>query len=145
MVEITPPASSKFLTGGIARGGFETDDVLCGAFTAHETGARAAHDSGLVAPLEGITDLVLADQGFLKFRPGKGSPTDKEHAPARGIAVALERRDGGRRRVATHVRHRSTRLVTDLRSEHRGRRRDRHEAGLSAGLSVLGARDWASR
>ncbi len=76
MVEITPPCFLKFLKDGIARGGFETDDALCTVLPLMKQ-VLEAHDSGLVAPLEGITDLDLADQGFLRFDVEKAVPPAK--------------------------------------------------------------------
>ena len=76
MVEITPPCFLKVLKDGIARGGFETDDALCALLPLMKQ-VLEAHDSGLVAPLEGITDLVVADQGFLRFDIEKAVPPAK--------------------------------------------------------------------
>ncbi|HYG36375.1 MAG TPA: DNA helicase, partial [Clostridia bacterium] len=73
-----PPESPflKFLEAGIARGGFETDDVLAALLPLMKQ-VLAAHEAGLVAPLDGIQDLLLAEQGYLMFAPAKVSSPEK--------------------------------------------------------------------
>lgn len=49
-----------FLQHGIARGGFATDDALAAILPLMEQ-VRAAHDTGLVAPLDGVDRLLARD------------------------------------------------------------------------------------
>src|SRR6266540_7520852 len=73
---VNTPADShflRFLEGGIARGGFETDDVLAALLPLMKQ-VLAAHQAGLVAPLNGIQDLLIAAEGHLMFLPTKASP-----------------------------------------------------------------------
>ena len=63
-----------FLEAGVAKGGFETDDVLAALLPLLKQ-VQAAHQAGLVAPLNGIHDLILSEQGHLMFAAAKvGSP-----------------------------------------------------------------------
>ena len=54
--------SCKFLEAGVAKGGFETDDVLAALLPLMKQ-VLAAHEAGLVAPLDGIQDLVVTEPG----------------------------------------------------------------------------------
>ncbi len=76
MNEITPPCFLTFLRDGIARGGFGTDDALCALLPLMKQVQRA-HEDGLVAPLDGIADLILSDPGFLTFDPEKAVPPER--------------------------------------------------------------------
>jgi hypothetical protein len=49
----------KFLEAGLARDGFETDDVLAALLPLMKQ-VSAAHEAGLVAPLDGIQDLIVS-------------------------------------------------------------------------------------
>jgi predicted DNA-binding WGR domain protein len=66
----------KFLEAGVAEGGFETDDVLAALLPLMKQVA-AAHEEGLVAPLDGIKDLVVTEQGHVMFAPAKVSSPEK--------------------------------------------------------------------
>ncbi|HEX3624097.1 MAG TPA: AAA domain-containing protein [Verrucomicrobiae bacterium] len=79
MNEPVQPPFLKFLEAGIARGGFETDDVLAALLPLMKQ-AHAAHGSGLVAPLNGIQDLNLTAQGYFTFPPTKAGPPEKNTA-----------------------------------------------------------------
>lgn len=69
----------KYLEAGVAKGGFETDDVLA-ALVPLMKQARTAHEAGLVAPLDGIADLILTEQGYLTFAPAKACSPKKNTA-----------------------------------------------------------------
>ena len=66
----------KFLEAGEGKGGFETDDVLAALLLLMKQ-VLAAHEAGLVAPLDGIADLQLAEQGHFVFAPDKVSSPNK--------------------------------------------------------------------
>jgi len=63
----------KFLESGITRGGFETDDVLAAILPLMKQ-VLAAHQAGLMAPLDGLQDLTLTEPGCLMFSPAKAGP-----------------------------------------------------------------------
>jgi predicted DNA-binding WGR domain protein len=69
----------QFLRSGVAKGGFETDDVLAAMLPLMKQ-VRAVHEAGLVAPLDGIKDLSIAEQGHLMFAPAKVSSPEKNSA-----------------------------------------------------------------
>ena len=67
----------KFLRAGVEKGGFETDDVLAALLPLMKQ-VRAAHEAGLVAPLDGIKHLSVTEEGHLVFAPAQaGSPEKK--------------------------------------------------------------------
>ena len=66
----------QFLRNGVAKGGFETDDVLAAILPLMKQ-VRAVHEAGLVAPLDGIQHLTIAEQGHLLFAPAKVSSPEK--------------------------------------------------------------------
>jgi len=66
----------KFLEGGVTKGGFETDDVLAALLPLMKQ-ALAAHEAGLVAPLDGIKHLMLTEQRHLMFAPAQVSSPEK--------------------------------------------------------------------
>jgi hypothetical protein len=66
----------KLLKAGVEKGGFETDDVLAALLPLMKQ-VRAAHGAGLVAPLDGIKHLILAEQGHLMFAPAQVSSPEK--------------------------------------------------------------------
>lgn len=69
----------KFLEAGVSKGGFETDDVLA-AIVPLMRQTWAAHRAGMVAPLNGINEIVLTDQGQLNFVPAKAKAPEKNFA-----------------------------------------------------------------
>src|SRR6266404_3027180 len=89
----------EFLEAGVAKDGFETDDVLAALLPLMKQ-VLAAHQAGLVAPLNGIQDLVLSEQDQLMFVPAKISPPKKNtskvealQSPASGaVEVVAESR-----------------------------------------------------
>ena len=83
----------RFLETGIAKGGFEIDDVLAALLPLMKQVA-AAHEAGLVGPLDGLKDVGVADTGQLIFPPDKAvSPrknSGKVDALQTPVSVALE-------------------------------------------------------
>src|SRR5712671_5259122 len=73
---MSQPPFLKFLETGGAKSGFETDDVLAALLPLMKQ-VLAAHAAGLVAPLNGIQDLIIAEQGHLMFAPAKVSSPEK--------------------------------------------------------------------
>jgi len=80
----------NFLEAGQAKGGFETDDVLAALLPLMKQ-VLAAHEAGLVAPLDGIGDLVVAEQGHLMFVPAKVSSPQKNSAKVEAVQSPVSR------------------------------------------------------
>lgn len=76
MNELAEASFLKFLEAGVTKGGFETDDVLAALLPLMKQ-VRAAHEAGLVAPLDGIKHLTLTEQGHLLFAPAHVSSPEK--------------------------------------------------------------------
>lgn len=76
MSETQQPPFLKFLTEGIARGGFETDDTLATLLPLMKQ-VLAAHAAGLVAPLRGIRNLTVTEQGAVLFAPASVASPQK--------------------------------------------------------------------
>lgn len=76
MPEIIPPPFFKFLESATEKGGFETDDVLAVMLPLMKQ-VLAAHQTGMVAPLDGVGDLVVAENGMLTFPQEKLLSTKK--------------------------------------------------------------------
>src|SRR5262245_52012059 len=74
----------KFLEAGVAKGGFETDDVLAALLPLMKQVQRA-HEAGLVAPLDGIKHLTLAEQGHLVFAPAQVSSPEKNSSKVEAL------------------------------------------------------------
>jgi len=97
--ELKPPPFLEFLEAGVAKGGFETDDTLAALLPLIKQ-VVAAHEAGLVAPLDGIESLAVAEQGHLIFAPTRVKPPEKNtskleslQAPmAHGVEVVGESR-----------------------------------------------------
>src|SRR6266478_3339200 len=81
---MSQPPFLKFLETGVTKGGFETDDVLTALLPLMKQ-VLAAHEAGLVAPLNGIQDLVVAEQGHLMFVPAKVSSPEKNAAKVEAL------------------------------------------------------------
>src|SRR5688572_4468062 len=56
----------QFLAAGLERGGFETDDALAAVVPLMKQ-VLAAHEDGMVAPLEGLTHLTIGEGRHLTF------------------------------------------------------------------------------
>ena len=93
--------SCKFLEAGVAKGGFETDDVLAALLPLMKQ-VLAAHEAGLVAPLNGIQDLVVTEQGQLDVCSGQGQFAGEEHRQGGGPPIARQQRGGSGARIAAH-------------------------------------------
>ncbi len=76
MSEQNQPAFLQFLEAGVAKGGFETDDVLAALLPLMKQ-VLSAHEAGLVAPLNGLSDLILTEAGQLRFLPDKVNSPEK--------------------------------------------------------------------
>ncbi len=76
MSELSQPPFLKLLEAGVAKGGFETDDVLATLLPLMKQ-VLAAHEAGLVAPLNGIQDLSVTEAGHLMFVPAKVNSPEK--------------------------------------------------------------------
>ena len=77
-----------FLESGVARGGFETDDVLAALLPLMRQ-VLAAHEAQQVAPLAGIQDLVVTDEGCLRFVPAKVHPPQKNSGQIEKMQSAM--------------------------------------------------------
>ncbi len=63
----------KALEAGVAKGGFETDDVLATLLPLMQQ-TLDCHSAGLVAPLDGLREIIVTDGGQLNFVPDKAAP-----------------------------------------------------------------------
>ena len=88
MSEPTQLPFLKFLEAGVAKGGFETDDVLTAILPLMKQ-VLAAHEAGLVAPLEGIQDLTVTEAGQLLFAPAKVNPPEKNTSKVEALQLSL--------------------------------------------------------
>lgn len=76
MSDPNQPPFLGFLAAGVAKGGFGADDVLAALLPLMKQ-VLAAHEAGLVAPLNGLQDLTVAAAGYLMFAPARVSPPEK--------------------------------------------------------------------
>lgn len=114
MSEIAPPPFLKFLEAGVAKGGFETDDVLAAILPLMKQ-VLAAHEAGLVAPLDGIQELTLTEAGQLLFAPTKVNSPEKNSSKVEALQMSVSSAVevvGESRRVADVDQ--STLTVSDL-------------------------------
>jgi hypothetical protein len=88
MTELEQLPFLKFLESGVAKGGFEVDDVLAALLPLMKQ-VLAAHEAGLVAPLNGIQDLVVTDAGSLMFAPAKVSSPEKNSNKVEAIQLPI--------------------------------------------------------
>ena len=88
MSELNQPPFLKFLEAGSAKGGFETDDVLAATIPLMKQ-VLAAHEAGLVAPLEGIQDLTLTEAGQLLFAPTKVNSPEKNTTKVEALQLSV--------------------------------------------------------
>ncbi len=84
MSEVSQAPFLKFLEAGVGKGGFETDDVLAALLPLLKQ-VLDAHEAGLVAPLRGIQDLILTEQGHLRFAPARVSSPEKNTAKVEAL------------------------------------------------------------
>src|SRR6266581_2343918 len=70
--ELNQPLFLKFLEAGVVKGGF----VLAALLPLLKQ-VLAAHQADLVAPLNGIEDLVVTEEGRLMFAPAKVNSPEK--------------------------------------------------------------------
>jgi hypothetical protein len=88
MSESLPPSFLEFLEAGVTRGCFEVDDVLAAVLPLLKQ-VQAVHESGAVAPLNGLQDLRLADGGQLMFPPAKAAPPTKNSGRVEALQAAV--------------------------------------------------------
>jgi predicted DNA-binding WGR domain protein len=74
----------NFLNVGVAKGGFETEDVLAAVLPLMKQ-VLAAHEAGLVAPLNGIEDLIVTEAGRLMFATDKVGQPEKNTARVKSV------------------------------------------------------------
>lgn len=84
MRELNQPPFLTFLEAGVAKGGFETDDVLAAVVPLMKQ-VLAAHEAGLVAPLDGVQDLVVTEEAQLRFAPAKVNSPEKNSSKVEAI------------------------------------------------------------
>ncbi len=88
MSEPAPTAFQRFLEAGVARGGFETDDLLAALLPLLKQ-VLAAHAAGMVAPLDGLKALSLTDAGQLRFAPDGVQPPRKHHRKIESLQAPM--------------------------------------------------------
>jgi len=88
MTELAQLPFLKFLESGVGKGGFEADDVLAALLPLMKQ-VLAAHEAGLVAPLNGIQDLVVTDAGSLMFAPAKVNSPEKNTNKVEAIQLPI--------------------------------------------------------
>ncbi len=84
MSELSQPPFLTFLEAGSAKGGFETDDVLSAVVPLMKQ-VLALHETGLVAPLDGVQDLVVTEEGQLSLLPAKVNSPEKNSSTVETI------------------------------------------------------------
>jgi predicted DNA-binding WGR domain protein len=80
----------EFLEAGVAKGGFETEDLLAAVLPLMKQ-VRAAHESGLVAPLDGIKNLTLAEERELMLVPALATPPQKNKSKVEKLQTLVSR------------------------------------------------------
>ncbi len=90
MNELVEAPFLKFLETGVSKGGFETDDVLTVLLPLMKQ-VLAAHQAGLVAPLDGIKNLSLTEQGHLMFAPTQVSSPEKNNSKVEALQSPVSR------------------------------------------------------
>lgn len=135
MNEQSQPPFLNFLAAGVAKGGFEADDVLAALLPLMKQ-VRAVHEAGLVAPLDGIKDLNVTDAGQLMFAPAKVNPPEKNSAKVESLQAPVS----GAVDVVAESRRvadvdRATLTVTDHRISD-------GEAGITKPVYLPGYRCW---
>ena len=88
MSEIAENPFLKFLEAGVARGGFETDDVLAALLPLMRQ-VQAVHAAGRVAPLNGLRDLSVTETGGLMFAPAKVNAPEKNSAKIESLQAPV--------------------------------------------------------
>ncbi len=80
----------KFLEAGISSGGFATDDALAALLPLLKQ-VQVVHQSGRVAPLDGIQDLRLDEASQLTFAPDKAQLPKKQPGKVADLQAPLSR------------------------------------------------------
>ncbi|HEY1787959.1 MAG TPA: DUF4011 domain-containing protein, partial [Verrucomicrobiae bacterium] len=135
MSEPIQPPFLKFLEAGIARGGFETDDVLT-AIVLLMKQTLVTHASGLVAPLNGIADLSMTADGHLTFASTPATPLQKNAAKVEEIQSPASRAMD----IVGESRHTADVDESSLKISDLGVKRD--ESGITKPVFLPGYRSW---
>src|SRR3569832_892683 len=90
VTEATATPFLAFLEAGVEKGGFETDDVLAAMLPLMKQ-VQAAHQAELVAPLDGVKHLVVAEQGHLMFAPAHVSSPEKNLSKVEALQAPVSR------------------------------------------------------
>src|SRR5688572_8189075 len=80
----------KLLDIGAEKDGFGSDDVLAVLLPLMKQ-VLATHERNLVAPLNGIQELAVADEGYLSFAPGKARPKQKNTKKIEALQAPMSR------------------------------------------------------
>lgn len=135
MAELVKAPFLNFLEAGLAKGGFEADDVLAALLPLMKQ-VLAAHEAGLVAPLEGIQDLLLTEEGHLTFAPAQVGPPQKNAAKVEAcqspVSQAIEVVAESRRMANLDD---ASLVVSDLRV-------GLEEGGVTKPVFLSGYRSW---
>lgn len=81
-------AFTSYLNAGIDRGGFETDDVLAAMLPLMRE-VLAIHEAGDVAPLRGLSALVVNDDRALGLASPTGVPPERNDEALRTVQAAV--------------------------------------------------------
>jgi predicted DNA-binding WGR domain protein len=88
MPDLAPRPFLAFLASGSEKGGFETDDVLAVMLPLMKQ-VLAAHQTAMVAPLCGVGDLIVGENGALSFAPEKLAPRKKNSGKIEAVQRPL--------------------------------------------------------
>ena len=88
MSEPLEPPFLKFLADGLAKGGFEMDDILS-AFLPLMRQVVTTHQTGMVAPLDGIAALEINEAGHLTYAPAKVEPARKNASKVEALQAPV--------------------------------------------------------
>ncbi|MDR3459214.1 MAG: AAA domain-containing protein [Verrucomicrobiae bacterium] len=80
----------KFLADGLAKGGFEIDDVLSALLPLMKQVA-ATHQTGMVAPLDGLAALEINEAGHLTYAPAAVEPARKNPRKIEALQTPVSR------------------------------------------------------
>ncbi len=78
----------RLLESGTAKGGFEADDVLAALLPLLRQ-VRSVHETGLVAPLDGLQDLQITEAGHVTFAPAQAKPPTKNSSQVESLQSTM--------------------------------------------------------
>ena len=125
----------EFLETALAKGVFETDDVLAAVLPLMKQ-VLATHEAGLIAPLDGIQDLTFTETGQLMFAPARVNPPEKNTSKVEALQASVSGAVevvGESRRVADVDQ--STLTVSDLSV-------GASDAGITKPVFLTGYHSW---